>query len=95
LLNFGQSKPHAKLRSGPISTKVRRSKKILFDHLVGAREQRRCVNAEKFRRRLHADHMSVTTARIRVIVVRPPEDYAVVDWSGNLVAFARMDGAQR
>jgi glc operon protein GlcG len=23
-----------------------------------------------------------------------PEDYAVVDWSGNLVAFARMDGAQ-
>jgi hypothetical protein len=62
LLNFGQSKPHAKLRSGPISTKVRRSKKILFDHLVGAREQRRCVNAEKFRRRLHADHMSVTTA---------------------------------
>lgn len=23
-----------------------------------------------------------------------PEDFAVVDWSGNLVAFARMDGAQ-
>ena len=23
-----------------------------------------------------------------------PENYAVVDWSGNLVAFARMDGAQ-
>jgi uncharacterized protein GlcG (DUF336 family) len=23
-----------------------------------------------------------------------PEDFAVVDWGGNLVAFARMDGAQ-
>jgi uncharacterized protein GlcG (DUF336 family) len=23
-----------------------------------------------------------------------PEDFAVVDWAGNLVAFARMDGAQ-
>jgi len=23
-----------------------------------------------------------------------PEDFAVVDWSGNLVAFARMDGSQ-
>jgi uncharacterized protein GlcG (DUF336 family) len=23
-----------------------------------------------------------------------PEDFAVVDWSGNLVAFVRMDGAQ-
>jgi glc operon protein GlcG len=23
-----------------------------------------------------------------------PEEFAVVDWSGNLVAFARMDGAQ-